>query len=92
MQTHDRKLLPSLSGTIHRRSSQVILRLWGCTDADVERAEANALQWHFNGRWEIVEVLPSTGTPCPIPIRDPIALHQNAMYDAAWAVYPVARS
>jgi hypothetical protein len=69
------------------KSTHVILRLWGCTDADIARAEENARCWHFSGRWEVVEVIPSIGTPCPIPPRDPIALSQNAMYDAAWAAY-----
>jgi hypothetical protein len=67
---------------------RVILRLWGCTKADIGRAEANARQYHFAHSWTVVRVLPSSGTPCPIPSRDPIALTQNALYDAAWAAYP----
>jgi hypothetical protein len=69
------------------KPTRVILRLWGCTDADVERAEHDARHWQFSGTWEIVEVIPSSGAPCPIPSRDPIALTQNAVYDAAWAAY-----
>lgn len=70
---------------------RVALRLWGCTQEDVKRAEANARQYYFARSWNIVEVIPSTGVPCPIPIRDPIALNQNALYDAAWAAYPAGR-
>jgi len=92
MHTYDRKPLPSASETLLHRAPRVVLRLCGCTDADIERAKTNALHWHFSGRWEIVEIIPSQGIPCPIPLQDPIALHQHAMYDAAWAVYPVARS
>jgi hypothetical protein len=66
-------------------SVRVTLRLWGCTEDDIKRAEANARQDCFARSWTIVEVLPSSGTPCPR--RDPIALNQNALYDAAWAAY-----
>ncbi|WP_326853179.1 hypothetical protein [Actinocrinis sp.] len=69
------------------KPTRVVLRLWGCTDADVELAEENARHWRFSSTWDIVEVIPSTGTPCPIPRNDPIALKQNAEYDAAWAAY-----
>jgi hypothetical protein len=71
---------------------QVVLRVWGFTAADVVCATTNAKQWYFASSWEIVEVIPSTGTPCPIPPRDPIALNQNALYDAAWAAYPAEHS
>lgn len=67
---------------------RVTLRLWGCTQEDLKRAEANARQYYVARSWNIVEVIPSTGVPCPIPIRDPVALNQNALYDAAWAAYP----
>lgn len=72
------------------RSRRVMLRIWGCTAADLRRAEDNATHHqHANALgWTIVEIIPSTGTPCPIPIRDPTALTQNAIYDAAWAAYP----
>ena len=69
----------------------VVLRLWGCTDADVRRAEENARRSQHSHNWAIAEVIPSTGTPCPSPRRDPIALSQNALYDAAWAAYPAGR-
>ena len=69
------------------KSIPVVLRTWGCTEEDLERAEANARQYYFAQSWEIVEVIPSTGIPCPIPRRDVIALNQNAVYDAAWAAY-----
>lgn len=69
----------------------VALRVWGCTKDDLTRAEANARHYYAQS-WDIVEVIPSTGTPCPIPTRDPIALNQNAMYDAAWAAYRVHRA
>jgi hypothetical protein len=69
-------------------SIRVVLRLWGCTQDDITRAETNARQYHFARLWNVVKVLPSTGTPCPIPWRDPSALKQNALYDAAWAAYP----
>ncbi|MGH3626188.1 MAG: hypothetical protein ACRDRL_01905 [Sciscionella sp.] len=67
----------------------VALRVWGCTEDDIKRAEANARHYQFAHSWHIVEIIPSTGAPCPIPKRDPIALNQNALYDAAWAAYPV---
>lgn len=73
------------------RSTRVILGLWGCTDADIKRAEADARHWDFSRKWEIVEVIPSTGIPCPIPPHDPTALHQHTMYDAAWAAYRVGQ-
>jgi hypothetical protein len=75
------------SRTASPGSVHVILRLWGCTENDIKRAESNA-RHYFACSWEIVEFLPSSGTPCPIPIHDPVALKQNAMYDAAWAAYP----
>jgi hypothetical protein len=71
---------------------RVILRLWGCTPDDLWRAEENARNYQYSNSWAIVEVIPSTGTPCPIPMRDPIALNQNAIYDAAWAAYPAGRA
>lgn len=76
------------------RSRRIRLRIWGCTKDDLERAEYNATHYqHANALdWAIVEVIPSTGTPCPIPIRDPTALTQNAIYDAAWAAYPAGRA
>ncbi|MBS2962941.1 hypothetical protein KGA66_07795 [Actinocrinis puniceicyclus] len=74
-----------------RAPARVILRVWGCTAEDLQRAEANARQYYFSHSWTIVEVVASTGIPCPIPIRDPIALTQNAIYDAAWAAYPTGR-
>ena len=67
---------------------RVILRLWGCTKDDITRAESNARHHYFAHAWTIVQVVPSSGTPCPIPSHDPIALNQNALYDAAWAAYP----
>ncbi len=75
------------------RSRRVRLRIWGCTAADLQHAEANATHYQYaNGLgWTVVEVIPSTGTPCPIPMRDPTALTQNALYDAAWAAYPAGR-
>ena len=83
---------PTPSSTCDSRTAalgsvRVTLRLWGCTKDDIKRAEANARQDSFARLWTIVEVLPSSGTPCPIPRRDPIALNQNALYDAAWAAY-----
>ena len=69
------------------KSTPVVLRIWGCTEDDLKRAETNARQYYFAQSWEIVEVIPSTGVPCPIPSRDPIAVNQNALYDAAWAAY-----
>jgi hypothetical protein len=73
-----------------RTSRRVKLRIWGYTKADLERAEANATHYRYAYAldWTVVEVIPSTGTPCPIPMCDPVALKQNALYDAAWAAYP----
>jgi hypothetical protein len=75
-----------------RAPTRVILRVWGFSAADVERARTNAQQWYFAHSWDVVEIIPSTGTPCPIPPRDPTALNQNALYDAAWAAYPAERT
>jgi hypothetical protein len=75
-----------------RTPTQVVLRVWGFSAADVERAKTNAQQWYFAHSWDVVEIIPSTGTPCPIPLRDPIALNQNALYDAALAAYPAERT
>ncbi len=87
--TPDARRVIARSNTMRQtgKPTRVVLRLWGCTDADVERAEADARHWRFSSRWEVVEVIPSSGTPCPIPSHDPIALKQNAEYDAAWAAY-----
>lgn len=76
------------------RSRRIKLQIWGCTAADLERAQYNATHYqHANALdWAIIEVIPSTGTPCPIPTHDPIALTQNALYDAAWAAYPAGRT
>jgi hypothetical protein len=87
MQTNDRQRHLPTTETVLVRSVRVVLLLWGFTDADVQEAETNARQRHFSSGWEIVDVIPRTGTPCPIPRHDPIALDQNAMYDAAWAAY-----
>lgn len=87
MQTNGRKPHPPTTEIALSRSVRVVLRLWGCTDADIEHAEENARHWVFSSTWDIVEVIPSTGTPCPIPRNDPIALKQDAVYDAAWAAY-----
>ncbi len=77
-----------------RANRRIKLRIWGYTKEDLERAQANAThyQYAYALAWDVVEVIPSTGTPCPIPIRDPTALKQNALYDAAWAAYPAGRS
>jgi hypothetical protein len=87
-----RRTTPAMSQTPRSvrlfRPTRVVLRVWGCTDADIKRAEDNARHSFFSQKWEVVEVIPSTGAPCPIPPRDPIALNQDAVYDAAWAAYP----
>jgi hypothetical protein len=66
----------------------VILRVWGCTPTDATSAENTARDWPHGALWDIVEVIPSYGMPCPIPPRDPLVLQQGADYDRAWAAYP----
>jgi hypothetical protein len=56
-------------------------------------AEAVARGWIGAHLWDIIEVLRTSSTsetpvPCPIPIRDSLAIEQLAAYDWAWAVYP----
>ena len=79
---------------ITRANRRVKLRIWGCTETDLERAQYNATHYQYANAlgWTIVEVIPSTGTPCPIPAHDPTALSQNALYDAAWAAYSAGRA
>lgn len=68
--------------------TQVRLRVWGATTADAQNAEASARQSRRARSWTIVEVIESSGPPCPIPSRDPLAIEQATGYDGVWAVYP----
>lgn len=70
---------------------RVVLRLWGETAADVQDAERAALRSLSAGLWDIRDVIPSKGAPCPIPPRDVLAVGQGADYGHAWAAYPVVR-
>jgi hypothetical protein len=83
MQTYDRQRCTPHAST----SILVILRLWGCTTNDTKDAEAAAKQWCARYAWDIVELIRSTGTPCPIPPHDSIALNQDTDYNAVWALY-----
>lgn len=79
--------LPPTAPTIRARA--VILRLWGFTRADLADAERDAQQAPGAERWDVSEIVPSSGGQCPIPLRDRLALAQGAYYDYAWAAYPV---
>lgn len=88
MQTYDR--MRSLPQSRVSMSTHVILRLWGFAVADTKEAEAAARHWCARYGWDVVELIRSTGTPCPIPPRDSIALSQDTDYNAVWAIYPAS--
>jgi hypothetical protein len=81
---------PSGGSRNARGLRRVVLRVWGCTPEDVRRAESLALKSPRARCWQITEVVRSSGAPCPIPLRDCLALDQAAEYDQAWAAYPVS--
>jgi hypothetical protein len=70
--------------------THITLRVWSAAAADAQAIEASARAVLMPRQWEIVEVISTTGTPCPIPARDPHALDQCTGYDMAWAVYPAS--
>jgi hypothetical protein len=74
--------------TMLTRQTRVVLRVWGSTMDDAQLAETQARQSPHAWAWQVVEVIPSSGPPCPIPSRDSKAIEQGVGYDAVWAVYP----
>lgn len=76
-------------GTPKPPRRRVLLRVWGVSQQDVQQAEASAMHSDKAHGWEIVQVEPSRGLPCPIPRRDPAAIASGIFYHRAWAVYPV---
>lgn len=66
----------------------VLLRVWGRTDFDRDRARADASVEAATRDWEIVETQQSSGGRNPIPRRDRTALGEFGHYNRAWAIYP----
>lgn len=66
------------------------LHVWGLTDQDADRAQADAKAKH-PARFErarFVNITRTIGGACPIRRRDQKAIAQDASYHKAWALYP----
>lgn len=69
----------------------VLLRVWGLTEADQDRAVREAGQGWGARNWEFVEIERLTGVPCPLPRYDPKALYADAGFGWAYVAYRANR-
>lgn len=72
-----------------RGGEPVELHVWGLTEQDADRAQADAKAKHpaMFERAESVNVTRTIGGACPIRRRDQEATAQGASYNKAWAIY-----
>lgn len=74
------------------RPLRVVLHVWGLTQADAATTAAEAHGSERARLWEIVDMVVSTGEPCPIRPGDLRAVGYHAVYGRAWAAYPAGRA
>ena len=69
----------------------VLLRAWGTTEEDVDRAIREAGQGWGARNWDFIEIERLVGVPNPLPRYDPHAIYADTGYGWSYVAYRASR-